>query len=293
VRTYLRVLSAAVLVLAFSGCASMDLSVGNVVALGQGVQNVQTAEQTEFTDEQEYYIGRAVAANILSTRKVYDDRKATDYLNVLERALAIYSDRPDTFGGYHVLIMDSDEINAFSAPGGLILVSRGLLRCATSEDSVAAILAHETSHVVLKHGLNAIKQARKTAAYTQLGIAAANTAGGSNVQQLTDIFKDSISDVTNTLVNNGYSRDLEFQADQMALKIMRNAGYDPSAFTAMLQVMKTKLKPGGLDFAKTHPDPKDRIQKVNETLAGQPAVVTPPQAQAARQARYQAALGNI
>jgi len=293
VRTYLRLLPAAVLVLAFSGCASMDLSVGNVVALGQGVQNVQTAEQTEFTDEQEYYIGRAVAANILSTRKVYDDRKATDYLNVLERALAIYSDRPDTFGGYHVLIMDSDEINAFSAPGGLILVSRGLLRCATSEDSVAAILAHETSHVVLKHGLNAIKQARKTAAYTQLGIAAANTAGGSNVQQLTDIFKDSISDVTNTLVNNGYSRDLEFQADQMALKIMRNAGYDPSAFTAMLQVMKTKLKPGGLDFAKTHPDPKDRIQTVNETLAGQPAVVTPPQAQAARQARYQAALGNI
>jgi len=293
VRTYLRLLPAAVLVLAFSGCASMDLSVGNVVALGQGVQNVQTAEQTEFTDEQEYYIGRAVAANILSTRKVYDDRKATDYLNVLERALAIYSDRPDTFGGYHVLIMDSDEINAFSAPGGLILVSRGLLRCATSEDSVAAILAHETSHVVLKHGLNAIKQARKTAAYTQLGIAAANTAGGSNVQQLTDIFKDSISDVTNTLVNNGYSRDLEFQADQMALKIMRNAGYDPSAFTAMLQVMETKLKPGGLDFAKTHPDPKDRIQKVNETLAGQPAVVTPPQAQAARQARYQAALGNI
>ena len=61
----------------------------------------------------------------------------------------------------------------------------------------------------------------------------------------------------------------------------------------MLQVMKTKLKPGGLDFAKTHPDPKDRIQKVNETLASQPAVVTPPQAQAARQARYQAALGNI
>ncbi len=292
-RTFLRLLPAAVLVLAFSGCASMDLSVGNVMAVGQGLQNVQTAQQTEFTDEQEYYIGRAVAANILSSRKVYDDRKATDYLNVLERALAIYSDRPDTFGGYHVLIMDSDEINAFSAPGGLILVSRGLLRCATSEDSVAAILAHETSHVVLKHGLNAIKQARKTAAFTQLGIATANTVGGSNVQQLTDIFKDSITDVTNTLVNNGYSRDLEFQADQMALKIMRNAGYDPSAFTAMLQVMKTKLKPGGLDFAKTHPDPKDRIQKVNETLASQPAVVTPPQAQAARQARYQAALGNI
>ena len=216
-----RFLAVAFLGVLLAGCASMDLSVGNMVALGQGVQQVQTAEQTEFTPEQEYYIGRAVAANLLSSRKVYDNPRATNYLNVLERALSIYSDRPDTFGGYHVLIIDSDEINAFAAPGGLILVSRGLLRCATSEDSVAAILAHETSHVVLKHGLNAIKEARKTAAYRSLAITAANTAGGSNIQQLTDLFKDSIADITNTLVNNGYSRDLEFQADQMALQIMR------------------------------------------------------------------------
>ncbi len=133
---------------------------------------------------------------------MWDDQTATDYLNVLERALSLSCDRPETFGGYHVLIMDTDEINAFAAPGGLILVTRGLLRCATTEDAVAAILAHETSHVVLKHGLNAIKQARKTAAYKNLGIAAANTACGSaDVQQLTDLFKDSIADITNTLVN--------------------------------------------------------------------------------------------
>ena len=96
----------------------------------QAVQAVQTAAQ-EITPEQEYYIGRAVAANILTTSKVWNDQKATTYLNVLERALSLYSDRPETFGGYHLLIMDTDEINAFSAPGGLILVSRGLLRCAT------------------------------------------------------------------------------------------------------------------------------------------------------------------
>jgi len=289
----LRFLTLAVLVLGLSACASMDLSVGNIVAVGQGIQQVQTAEQTEFTPEQEYYIGRAVAANLLSTRNVYDERKATDYLNVLEKALSIYSDRPDTFGGYHVLILDSDEINAFSAPGGLILVSRGLLRCATSEDTVAAILAHETSHVVLKHGLNAIKEARKTAAYRNLAMTGVAVAGSPELQQLTDLFKDTIADVTNTLVNSGYSRDLEFQADQMALQIMRRAGYDPRAFETMLKLMQTKLKPGGLDFAKTHPDPKDRIQKVDETLASQPVVTTPPQALAARQARYQTALGNI
>ena len=138
-RTTVRLLFLGALVLAVAACSSMDLSVGNVVAIGQGVQQVQQANQTEFTPEQEYYIGRAVAANLLSTRKVWDNKAATDYLNVLERGLVIYSDRPETFGGYHVLIMDSDEINAFAAPGGLILVTRGLLRCATTEDGVAAI----------------------------------------------------------------------------------------------------------------------------------------------------------
>ncbi|HET6451650.1 MAG TPA: M48 family metalloprotease [Spirochaetia bacterium] len=283
----------AAVALGLSACASMDLSVGNVVAIGQGVQQVQQAEQTDFTPEQEYYIGRAVAANLLQDRTVYDNAAATDYLNVLERGLAIYSDRPETFGGYHVAILDSAEINAFAAPGGLILVTRGLLRCATSEDGVAAILAHETSHVVLKHGLNAIKQARKTAAYRNLAIAGANTVGGGDVQQLTDLFKDSIADITNTLVNNGYSRDQELQADQMALGIMRAAGYNPQAFDDMLKLMKQKLKVGGLDFAKTHPDPKIRSDAVEKTLAGQPAVNVSPEAAAARQARYQAALGTV
>ena len=293
-RTAIRLVPVAVVIVVLAGCASLgNLNIGGLVAVGQGIQQAAAAEQTEFTPEQEYYIGRAVAANLLSTRKVYDVKKATDYLNTLERALSIYSDRPETFRGYHLLILDSDEINAFAAPGGLVLVSRGLLRCATSEDTVAAILAHETSHVVLKHGLNAIKQARKTAAYRNLVMTGVAVAGSPELNQLTDIFKDSIADITNTLVNSGYSRDLEFQADRMALEIMRNAGYDPRAFEAMLKVMETKIKPGGLDFAKTHPDPKDRIAEVEKDLANEPVGSTTPRALAARQARYQAALGNI
>jgi predicted Zn-dependent protease len=280
---------------ALAGCATIgdNLTLSNVVAIGQGVQKVQEAEQTEFTPEQEYYIGRAVAANLLSTRKVWNDQKATTYLNVLERALTLFSDRPETFGGYHLLILDTDEINAFAAPGGLILVSRGLLRCSTSEDTVAAILAHETSHVVLQHGLNAIKASRKTAAYKNLALTGVSVFGSPEARQLTDLFKDSISDITNTLVNSGYSRDLEFQADKMALVIMRRAGYDPRAFDDMLKVMEKRIKPGGLDFSKTHPDPKDRVVEVEKTLAGEPAVSVPPAPAAARKARYQAALGNV
>ena len=114
-------------VVLLAGCASLNSGslLGTVTdvatdpnksaAVIQAGKAVGTALQ-EITPEQEYYIGRAVAANILSTRKVWDEPKATAYLNVLERVLSLYSDRPETFGGYHLLIMDTDEINAFSAP---------------------------------------------------------------------------------------------------------------------------------------------------------------------------------
>lgn len=288
------------LLLGVMGCASMGggdllgtaLNVAGNPAVQQTVQAVQTASQ-EITPEQEYYIGRAVAANILATRKPYSEQAATDYINLLGRSLSLYSDRPETFGGYHFLIMDSDEINAFAAPGGLILVSRGLLRCADSEETVAAILAHEISHVVLKHGLKAISNARWTAAI-QAGVnAGVQVAGSPGLQQLTGVFKDSINDITNTLVNSGYSRAQELEADQMALIIMRKAGYDPQAFDEMLTVMKSRLKPGGTDFAKTHPDPKVRIAAVEKTLAGKSAVTVAASAESTRQARYKAALGAI
>jgi predicted Zn-dependent protease len=261
-------------------------------AVQQTVEAVQTASQ-EITPEQEYYIGRAVAANILAARKAYSEQVATGYVNVLGRSLSLYSDRPETFGGYHFLIMDTDEINAFAAPGGLILISRGLLRCADSEETVAAILAHEISHVVLKHGLKAISNARWTAAVQAGANATVQVAGSPELKQLTGAFKDSINDITNTLVNSGYSREQELEADQMALVIMRKAGYEPQAFDDMLGVMKSKLKAGGADFAKTHPDPKVRMTAVEKTLKGQPAVSVAGSAENTRQARYKAALGAI
>lgn len=282
-----RILCIPVLIVLLAGCESLMGRVFDVVT----DPNVATAAQAankEITPKEEYYIGRAVAANILNTRKVFERKRATDYVNLLGRTLSLYSEKPDTYGGYHFLIMDSDEINAFAAPGGLILVSRGLLRCATSEDGVAAILSHEISHVVLEHGLNAIKNSRSTAA----GLAALNAAVP-EIHQLSGAFNDMVNDLIKTLVTSGYSREAEIQADHMALEIMRSAGYDPRAFEAMLKLMETKLTPGGADFAKTHPDPKDRIVEVEKTLAGTPTVAATPQAQAARQARWQAALGSI
>jgi predicted Zn-dependent protease len=285
------------------GCKSMDAvtDIGTSLGVASGVITETQAESIsksakavaktfeDFTPEQEYYIGRTVGAVILDKYKPYRNQKANAYINLIGQTLAKASDMPETFGGYHFLIQDSDEINALAAPGGLIFVTRGMLRCCRNEDAVAAVLAHEISHIQAKHGLQAIKKSRVTSAITTLGVEGAKTFGGEELAQLTDTFEDSISDITATLVNKGYSRSFEHAADKGAVTLLSRMGYDPYALIDMLKVMNTQLKPGGLDFAKTHPSPKSRIADI-QTLWKKPADRTKSKA---RQDRFMVSFGGI
>jgi predicted Zn-dependent protease len=266
---------------------------GKAVKIGKSavkVGKVAIKAAEDITPEQEYYIGRAVAASILAKYRPWNNQKANQYVNELGQTLALASTKPQVFGGYHFLVLDSDEINAFGCPGGLILVTRGLLQCCKTEDEVAAVLAHEIGHVALQHGLGAIKSSR----YTELGKVAAlegaSHAGG-NVAALSQTFGNSVGDITKTLLVSGYSRSQETDADEAAAKTISALGYDPEALIRVLKNMKTRLKPEGLDFAKTHPDPDDRIGDVAEACSA----IEPPQAPPppARQARYVAALKGV
>jgi predicted Zn-dependent protease len=274
-----------------SACASLG-SVDTMSLLNIAAKSGEAVAKSfqDITPEQEYYVGRAVGANILAQYPPLEAAAANSYLNLLGQSLAQLSDRPETFGGYHFLILDSAEINALSAPGGLIFVSRGLLACADSEDGVAAILAHEIGHVVRQHGLKAIKTARFKDAGLAIGKAAVEELGPSELAKVTAAFSGTIDDITSTLVNSGYSRSAEKEADLAAVEILKRAGYDPNALVRMLKVMESRLKPGGPGFGKTHPDPKDRIASVQEAIA---SAGVPPAAPPARKSRYQAALGRI
>jgi predicted Zn-dependent protease len=295
------ILPAFALALLASGCETIS-KVGTSIAVESGQISTEQAESInrtakavdksaqDITPEQEYYIGRAVAAKILGTYAPYPEQISNDYLNKLGEALALYSDRPETFGGYHFLILETPTINAFAAPGGLILVSRGLLRCTQNEDETAAILAHEIGHVVKQHGLNAIKTSRLNEALTSAALTAGELAAPEETAKLTTAFGDSINDITSTLVNSGYSRAQESEADHQAVIILQRTGYDATAMVRMLEIMKKRLKPGGLDFAKTHPDPADRIKDVKGALKGYTPPAPPPPE---RLTRYQAALGKI
>ncbi len=270
------------------GVATGTITPDQAGSIQRGASAVGKAFE-QLTPEQEYYIGRSVAATILASFAPYDHVAATRYLNTLGKALALSSDKPETFGGWHFLIMDTDEINAFAAPGGFILISRGMLRCCRNEDELAAILAHEIGHVQLEHGLRAIKKSRWTSAFTILGAEAARNLGGRELAELTAAFEGAISDVTATMVNSGYARSLEREADTVAVTIMRRVGYNPTGLVNMLTEMGQRLEKDTRGFAKTHPAPQDRVKDINREL-GTPTPIT---AHPVRQARFEKALNGI
>ncbi|HPS09259.1 MAG TPA: M48 family metalloprotease [Kiritimatiellia bacterium] len=244
----------------------------------------------DITPEQEYYIGRSVAATVLATYRPYDQAALNQYLTVLGQTLAQYSDKPETFGGYHFLVIETEEVNAFAAPGGLILVSRGLLRCCRSEDALAAVLAHEIGHVQNQHGLRAIKKGRLNAALTTLAVEAGKNLAGESLAEVTKAFEGSITDISSTLMNSGYARTLEHDADAAAVQILSRAGYNPKALVDMLGQMKTRIGvETGRGFGKTHPSPDVRIEHVRTLIGAQLAAAVP----AARQRRFNDAIGMI
>lgn len=276
------------------GCIS-----GNIASnLGQAVKLTETAIKVaptvskafeEITPEQEYYIGRTIGAVVLNKYKPYEHKAGNSYLNILGQTLAQFSDLPELYDGYHFQILDSPEINAFATPSGLIFVTRGMLRCCTHENGLAAILAHEIGHVQLKHGLQSIEKDRITKATSMLAIEGTKTFAGSDLASLTSTFEDSINDITSTMINSGYSRAFENEADAAAVKLLQRVGYNPSGLVDMLQLMTKQLKPGGLDFAKTHPAPEDRIENLKTLIAAN----TPQSTLAARQRRFETAMKGV
>lgn len=222
-----------------------------------------------ITPEQEYYIGRAVAGTILENYKVYNNQAMQKYLNEICYTLVINSDKPELYNGYHVAILDSDEINAFASSGGHILVTRGLLKCTNSEDALAAVLAHEISHIHLQHGIKAIKSNRVTNAL----MATAGTAivvandGSKEALELVGAFDDSVKEIVTKMVDSGYSQNQEFDADKNALKIMASAGYNPNAMKEMLLLIKASSTSTNKGFGKTHPSADDRMKKLESEYA--------------------------
>jgi len=222
-------------------------------AVKSGKQFVKAAKG--ITPGEEYYIGRAVAANVLEKYALLNDTALTSYVNRVGLTVARASEKPYTYGGYHFAVLNTNNANAFACPGGIIFITKGLLTKAQNEDELAGVLAHEVAHIAHSDGISAIKKSR----WTKLGVDTAVQVGDhytpSQARALTGAFSGVVGDITKKVLNNEYGKKAEQNADASALRYMNNTGYDPNALVA---VVKTAGGTSG-SYLSMHAKPGKRV----------------------------------
>lgn len=289
---------AALLLLAAAACETVDKGLETVGAKSKvesetGVSVdpvVKTAKALsksfeEITPEQEYYIGRAVAAEILAREPVLEDDALTTYVNRVGQTVAQASGRPDVFGGYHVILLRSDAVNALAAPGAFLFVTRGLLRQCKTEDELAAVLAHEVIHIERQDGIRMIRQSERFQALVDLGLEEALQSG--DVTVLRDALNRIASELATTLLTHGYSRGIENEADLRALPLLDRVGYRPAALRDLVARLDAEAKGAkGSSLFADHASLGQRETSISKELSRYPERPEAP----ARQARFEAAL---
>lgn len=217
--------------------------------------NVARSMTREFTEDEEADIGRVVAARILKTYPLSKNERLQKYVTLVGNTVAAYSARPTL--AWHFAVIESDIVNAFSAPAGYIFITTGALQQMHSEAELAAVLGHEIAHATQKHILKEIK--RSEIITSGLDLASSSTSSGS---WLTDDLGKKIGEVaTEKLFKTGLSRRDEEESDRIGVQLAEAAGYRGAAMLDFLHRLETLE--GSTQTAvltSTHPAPAQRIK---------------------------------
>ena len=211
----------------------------------------QALTPTSLEDELE--IGRDAAATLLGACKPISNVAVQQYVNKVGLWVALQSDRPDL--PWHFAVVDSNDIDAFAAPGGYVFITRGLLLRMHNEAELAGVLGHEITHVVLKHHLNELQRAARIDLASQAAQAEMARNGHSSE------IADKVANATRNLYSKGLDKDDELDADRAGVVLAARAGYDPYGLMAVLQTLQgVDPKSGSVQLLlATHPSPADRI----------------------------------
>jgi len=217
------------------------------------------------TPMDEYFIGRAVAANILTSYEIYNNTELTNYLNLICQALLINSSLPAAYNGYFVIVLNSQELNAFASPGGHIFITKGLVDITESEDALAGIIAHELAHIMLKHGMKTIEEMKFIEEVELMAERAAAVAGISSSRNET--YRNFVNDFLNIIIRSGYTVPQELEADSTALKLLSAAGYLPGGLLDVFKILHDIQGDLMNDINNIYPALSERILNIENQMA--------------------------
>ena len=235
-----------------------------LVAVGLGTAEAQTKitpDPNKYSLQQDIELGQEAAAEARKQLPMLNESRVDNYVERVGENLvdAIPAEFRHAGFRYTFDVVNQKEINAFALPGGPMFLNRGMIEASRSEAEMAGVMAHEISHVILRHGTAQATKGQKF----QIGAVAGQVLGaivggaaGSVIAQGTQFGLGAYF--------LKYSREYERQADLLGAQLMARAGYDPRAMATMFQTIQAEGGRSGPEWLSSHPDPGNRSAAITK-----------------------------
>ena len=207
--------------------------------------------------EEEIQLGREITGNLLGAAPLVNDVALQNYVNKVGRWVANQSERSDL--PWHFGVIESEDINAFAAPGGYVIITKGLYRKLENEAQLAGVLAHEIAHVVRNHHLKILQKSQ----LLDLGADLLGKQLGKDNEVIKKVIGSGAEICARSL-----DKSAEFESDRMGVVLATRAGYEPYGLPEVLQTIGQtgKNESSVALLFKTHPHPDDRLVKLDDAI---------------------------
>src|SRR5215471_19216207 len=241
-----------------------------LLCLSLGLTPVASAQRTAlkpgwnmFSPQQDIELGKRAATDAAKQLPLCNAPKVDAYLTQLGMRLVAKLPTNGVQYPFEFHCVNDKAINAFALPGGFVFVNRGAIEAAENEAQLAAVMAHELSHVALRHGTNQVTKAH----YAQMGTGVLSVAGGI-LGGAAGAAASGVGQFAASSLLLRYSRGAETQADVMGTQVLYDSGYDPRAMAAFFENLNASEAAGKAppEFFSDHPNPDHRIERVNEEI---------------------------
>ena len=243
----------------------MKLLIGAVIILFSLFKYWSRSETNEFTGkkqhislspDQEIQLGLQSAPGMAQKYGgLYPDQEAQNLVKKVGQKLVNGSKASRSLYRFnYYLLQDPETINAFALPGGQVFVTYGLFKYLKTEDQLAGVLGHETGHVIGRHSAEQMAKQELTQ-----GILTGFMTG-------TDPSSAQVAAMVANFINMKYGRDDELEADNLGVRIMIEAGYDPMAMIGVMKILEQTAGEGPPEFQSTHPSPPHRIEEIKKAI---------------------------
>ena len=243
------------------------------------------ATKTEYTEREEYEIGRPEAASIIKQYGPYDSPKANKYVELIGQVLALHSPMPRTFNGYNFMILDSNEIRTFSAPGGFIFLTRGLLEIIENEDMLAAALSYPVAYVALRIEVERKVETEKAKLLIELA--------NEGQTEMSYEIKQAFGDIVLEQIANSITEKQVFKADAASVEILTRSGYDAEELYKLFALLIERNNEMAKGEKDNLPSLAERQSAVKRKLEEIPISARSPTVQEERRLRFKEALDRM